>query len=148
MSDEVERDPFSNFRDFFTKYEELTVQVKKKFEAIIVDKEIPLNQRWQFFIDAPSALKNQEAWIQHFKVLDRLEKNISWYDEFNTDKYQTVYMADIIHSTEDNIAYYVEHPKVKPYGKLAKHFLDDPSIIDEWKEEILSRNLDSFVYDW
>lgn len=98
------------------------------------DKTIPLSKRWATFIDAPACIKNTEDYIVHFDW-EKKYHNLEWYDSFNQDRYSTVNMEDLIVSMEESES------------------CDDSSVYDKQsiidiKEEILAKNLYSFVFDW
>ncbi len=129
------------------KVEKLKAETKKTKDAvelIIFDKKLPLDQRWEFWLKVPEDAKNNKGWIEHFRWEQQLPgRRVSWYDEFYIDRHQTVIMEEIVDRVEENIAYAAQNP-------------DDVSIretwtqemLDDFKEEILEKNLYSFVMDW
>ena len=105
--------------------------LKDKIADVLKDKSISLTQRWDFFAELPDYLGNHESWIQHFDSLG----DISWYDDFGKDRYALVRMKDVVESMEDDIEYREEQGY--PQYDIAA-----------LKEEILERNIVSFVFDW
>jgi hypothetical protein len=115
--------------NFKERVEDLNKQIeaiKSEFAAYIADKSIPLDERWEVFMNAPDNLQGSSPWIQRFKGLP---KDFVGYDgPVYAERYQTVdveYILDVISEI-------------------------DPSKIDvvAFKEDVLSKNLYSFKYDW
>lgn len=107
-------------------YEEAVKSVtdlKDEFNKEIVRKDLPLDWRWKLFLSAP-LLHDSSPWVVDFKSLGR----VSWYDDFGTERYQTVNISDIVDVLIEN-----EEPKEK---------------IEAFMEEVLKRNLGSFTCDW
>jgi len=103
------------------------IDVKKALETYITDSGIDLDTRWLLFCDAPNSVKNAGTWIVVF-YWEQKHGKINWYDDFGYDTYATINMQRVINSMEDQ-----EYSLEK---------------INDMKEEILSRNLDSFVNAW
>ena len=112
-----------------------TLSLKQELEQYITDKSVSLEDRWDLWISAPSTLKIVEPWIVHFKSLP--EHFIMYDGELHAERYQTIYTYEIIDKLEEGDWNSVEQVSI-PYD------ID----IDAVKEEILSHNLGSFVYDW
>lgn len=106
---------------------------KKDFVEYISDNSYPLGVRWDFFCDAPDFLKNQYSSIHTFKW-ENTNGEISWYDDFYCDRYATVSMDMVIDSMLDRV-----DEDTNNYTKES---------IKELQEEILSKNLGSFINDW
>jgi hypothetical protein len=105
--------------------------LKKRYLDYISNTKNSLNDRWKMFRHAPSSFKENETWVVHFETENLLESGeIIWFDDFYKDRYTTVYLIDIIDQMK-------EKPK-----KYSKEF------ITSFKEEILQKNLESFIYDW
>lgn len=106
--------------------------LKTGFQKFIVDQSVPLDERWQAWLDAPAECKNQKGWIEHFTTLPG---DFIMYDgPYHAERYETVKMADFIERVEEGIACEEEE-----YVSIDLNAL---------KEEILSKNLASFTYDW
>jgi hypothetical protein len=110
--------------------------IKNRFIEYIQDKTIPMENRWEVFLEAPSDWKNHESYIQHFDVEKKLiSREISWYDDFYIEKNETVHMENVIERLEEDLEDFEKHGWTK-------------DLISELKEEILQTNLGSFNYDW
>lgn len=107
----------------------------EEYQQYIVDTSIPLNDRWDVFSAAPDEWKNQDSFIPHFSFEKKIP-NFSWYDVFYKERYQTIYLSDIIEGLESNLDWHM------------KKFSWTQDLVDEWKEEVLAMNLGSFIYDW
>lgn len=103
------------------------IEVKPQFEKVIADKTIPLEDRWNLFVSAPSQMCNHRPFIQHIHIGGR---EISWYDDFGRDRYEEIDMIDAIEWMEDCF---------EDWG------VDQ---VNEMKEYILAHNLRSFTNDW
>ncbi len=99
------------------------------FEAYITDRSVPLETRWTFWTNAPKELKKAEPWIQHFYSNGR---KLNWFDDgvlgYCYSKLQTVYMQEVV--------------------EMAIEDEDEEVDLDDFKEQVLAKNLYSFVLDW
>ena len=111
--------------------------VKLHFEKAITDENVPLEVRWDMFVNAPSYLKNTEynmcsEWDEFFG------KDYVMYDgEYHVERHSFVVAADVIECAEENKAYESDE------GHVWNRF-----DIDEAKEKILAANLYGAKYDW
>lgn len=107
-------------------------ETKAEFSEYIKDKNIPLKERWKLFKKAPDYLKKHESWIMNFDAESLLEDGeIVWYDDCYVERYSTV-------DTTSMIEWFSESDR----KKFTKDF------IEALREEILQKNLGSFVNDW
>ena len=114
-------------------YKAAPTELQKRYLMYIVDKSVPLEDRWKVFGAAPSDWKKHDSYIQHFTVEKMLPGGeISWYDDFYVEKYQTVYMFDFLSDCREYSG--------------GEDWTDE--IVDAFKEEVLLRNLGSFKFDW
>lgn len=124
-----------SIKDELIAYKQDSNPLKDRFLAFIKDKSVPLNERWETYLEAPREFLEHHFWVVHFDSEKLLESGeISWYDDFGADRGVTVSGADIIDRMEDSI-----------------EFEDDvytPEIVAAFKEEILQKGLGSFDYDW
>jgi hypothetical protein len=121
--------------------------LQKTFCEVIKDKTIPLDERWNLWRDAPSNLKENESWIVNFEIENKVGE-ISWFDDFYIERNQTIYMADIIEREREDVKYLQGDPDYKFAKQITKKFMDSPELLDEWREEILQLNLESFQLYW
>lgn len=116
--------------------------LKDAFCQIIKDPTYPLEQRWQLFKNAPGEYRNHSSWYWNSKALG----GVSWFDDFYYEKYQTVHSVSLVERVEDAL-----NTRDKDHSLiwLERIFRDDiPENTDAIKEEILSLNLGSWVFDW
>lgn len=106
---------------------------KAGFAAYIKDSTIPLSERWSFFVASPNYVKEQDTYIHTFKW-ESTHGGLEWYDNFYCDRYANVTMEQIIDTMYDRV----------DEANNNWNFIN----IAELQEEILSKNLGSFVNDW
>lgn len=120
---------------------------KKEFTEFVIDKEISLDIRWKLWSAAPNALKNHEPYIHHFnfeKVHDSIFIDPDYYE-----RYETIHLYSYISDIEDNLRSALANPEEKIASKFLKESpFKTHKIIEELKEEILEKNLGSFIFDW
>lgn len=124
-----------NLKQKFDIYNSDTLSLKQELEQYITDRNIALEDRWDVWVDAPSALKNHESYIIHLKSLP--EDFIMYEGEYPVERHQTVNTSDIIECIK-------EGSWDRVTGNPVPYNID----INAVKEEIISLNLGSFVYDW
>jgi hypothetical protein len=117
------------------------IKVKDEFTWYISNKEIPLEERWEFFLNAPEWLKNTTTYIYHFKCLEKYTTgkygNENFYeDEIYqcVDKHETPTVGCILESIDDN-------------KEIEESKFSDQDIID-LKEEFLENNIGAITFDW
>lgn len=119
--------------------------VKKEFAEIIKDQSIPLDERWFLFKNTPREFKEHYSWIVHFSALQEI-KNLEHECFEHYERRESVdtveYLADLF---EENVYYYINYPEECEAGDEEKYTRDR---LNRLKEEILSKNLGSFDYDW
>lgn len=119
-------------------FDSLTASLKSELEQLITNQSIPLDIRWDVWVKASPALKNSE-WGSH--SISALPEDFIAYDgEIHTERYETVSTMGIIEKLQEG-GYCPETEEPVPYE--VSHGID----INAVKEEILSKNLGSFVYD-
>jgi hypothetical protein len=127
-------------------------EVKHDFETFIVDKSVPLDERWSVWEDAPNELKDHQSWIVRFK---NLHDDAIGYDALirHAERHETVHITDLFESLEECFAEYQEGEpdgtcewSLRWYKNKKKVF--ENFDMDALKEEILEMNLGSFEYDW
>ena len=138
--------------------------VKPEFEAYLVDKSIPLAQRWQLWLDAPDSLKNTGGWIsdgrlEAFKLLGygtgaysrneaiSYEGGLVW-----AERHQVINMVDILQGLLEGLAdkLEVELPEGFDWDDLdgwRQHSEEAGEFLDAYREELLAKNLLSYHYD-
>lgn len=115
--------------------------LKDRYMKYIADPDIPIDDRWNLFLEAPSHFQYHKSWCEHFSSESMLPGGeISWYDDMYVERHETVDSASFIDTKlPDYLTDSCDFDKDSNEFKL---------IIDSFKSEILSRNLGSFVFDW
>jgi hypothetical protein len=132
-----------SLNEFIEEFQIAVRVAKDNFKTVIKDKSIPLKERWELFVKAPTELREKDNWIQSFKALDEaLGSQVSWYDDFNRERHETVYLLDIVSDLE----YLIKDCEL--CSKRFEVFVNKPELLDQYKEEILEKNIESFEYDW
>lgn len=114
--------------------------LKAGFRSYITDKSIPVVERWEFFLNAPSELKDNKEYIWHPN---------SKYLKARVDRF-----SDIPEVYGRGKAIYVNEffEEVVWEGKIWMENVYDKKIseddIKNALEEILSQNLEYFHFDW
>lgn len=106
--------------------------LKIGFQKFIVDQSIPLDERWQAWVDAPADVKNHCSYVQYFQSLP--EDFIMYDGPYHAERYGTIKMLNLVERIEEGI-----ECEEDEYMSINLNAL---------KEEILSKNLASFDYDW
>jgi hypothetical protein len=115
--------------------------LKQQFIKTIKDKSIPVDERWEFWCDAPSSLKDFSQFSVKFESMGR---NFHWTHDMWFERYQTVDLEDVVLELENSVQVQVDDLEQQFHRKLFRH----PELLDQLKEEILARNLEYFVFDW
>lgn len=117
--------------------------LKKEFEAVIVNKEIPLLERWKIFINADDDFKNHSDWI-HSAQSDGMQYIMdNWFDAPEVyGRGKQIDIADMLCDCVGEEEFYPEN------FCRTKSIEDAMILLEQALEEILSENLGSFCYDW
>lgn len=118
-------------------------RAKDAFEYFIKDKSLPLEVRWETFVETPSYLKNHSMWYYSFKCKEEL----NWYEDCGSERCSLVDLAEFITGLEENIEWAKEYAKTEGIDYVNEEWYDEELII-KMKEEILTDNMGSFRYDW
>lgn len=102
-------------------------EVKEYIIQTIKNKNISLEDRWNLFIQNKNLFP-----IRSFLVYyPEIETNdINYYDDFGYEKYQTIYVDELMNVIEE--------------GNDSKFNLD----LNKLKEEIMVSRYSGFVFDW
>lgn len=120
----------------------MIAQAKLEFEHYIVHSDIPLNVRWEAFIAAPECLKNHARYIVHFASLP--EQTLGYDCTVHCKRYETVNVDNLIECLEERFG---ENEDAAEKGVEPYYNMEGIDLV-KLKEEILQKNLGSFVYDW
>ena len=102
-----------------------------EYKEYISDKTHTLDDRWEVFCIAPYFWQIHTPYIEQFDVFGKLEK-FSWSHDYNYEINETVDLFAFVHFVQENL-----NTRFNKFGWTQE-------IIDEFKEEILQRNLASF----
>lgn len=115
--------------------------LRDRYVAYISDTSVPLENRWELFCEAPHDFKNHNYWIVNFSAQATIpECNINW-DDFYFERHETIEMDNFVdEELLDCLECLIEDGELTEDGMA--------SIVTAFKEEILQKNLGSFVFDW
>ena len=120
-----------NFNDKVSALIKQIEEIKYEFSKYIADTSIPLEERWEVFMKAPEVLHNKDIWKTRFKGVpsDFVGNDGPLYAERHMEVDIQQYMEVL------------ENPDDYNY---------DPSDVDivAFKEDVLSRNIYSYTFDW
>tara|TARA_R110002073_G_scaffold30422_1_gene94869 strand:- start:91 stop:480 length:390 start_codon:yes stop_codon:yes gene_type:complete len=127
--------------DKINEYTKTVNILKKELEEYIVDKNIPLQERWDLWLLAPDSLKNHGDWISAASKLTHYDATSQWRDRYQTYTFEQTPWdmldnADVpLEDTpdEDRLVEYLE--EYVPEGI-------------EFLESVLEHNLGSYCHDW
>lgn len=114
--------------------------LKPAFRIYVNDKSIPVLERWDFFVNAPSELKNNKDYIWHpnSKYLKKLFERFANIPEVY-GRGKRIYLGELF----GDIVW---------EGKICMENVYDEKITEDdvknGLEEILSQNLEYFHFDW
>lgn len=120
--------------------------LKNEFSQYITNKDISVSDRWNFFINAPSKLKNSFSGVATFnsKILKNYMQN--FLNGPGSPRGEKIVMEEVL---ED-----YAHPDItsEELDYLAENYLGCDNLtkedVEEAMEEVLSKNLEYFTYDW
>jgi len=104
----------------------LEIELKAELRTIIVDKSIPLEDRWNLFIE--SELGEHDGYYQEPPGINWNKKTL--YDDFNCDKYNTLHVDIMLERALE--------------GKMFETLEDEIA----FKEYFLENFIKSFQNDW
>lgn len=115
-------------------------QAKSEFKQYITNKEIPVLERWKFFINAPNELKEQS------KYIIRPENeflNYFVHNKFDAPEIygrgKTIYVATMLNNLVYSDSFNEEDYFYEEFGE---------EVIKQGIEELLEMNLEYFCLDW
>lgn len=121
------------------KYKKEQNALKERFLKVLKDKSIPVQDRWDFWCDAPSALKDFSQYSIKFECMG---KNFSWHEDMMIARNETVDMEDLIWELDQ----YVDNQCDDPERYFVRKLFRNRALFDQLREEILARNIEYFVY--
>jgi hypothetical protein len=144
-------------------FNEFKARLTREVEAYCQDNTIPLDQRWEVFVE--SKLGSTDGSATGSEALDKIYGGeCSLYDDLGKDRYSTVNMIDEINNLEESSwcpSFFVDDPTFfseaeteEEYitelqtGDYTANFYPTRKLINELKEEILQSFILSFVNDW
>jgi hypothetical protein len=125
------------------KLKERANQLRVDFKKIMSDKSIPLDDRWDMFIKAPSDLKGHQSYVWDSKILGR---DFNWYTDYSCERHQEVDLIEFVENLEEDFNAIAEGEDAA--YMFTEKFEDTPEVVEALKEEILADNIASFTFDW
>lgn len=122
------------------------------FEEFIQDATIPLDKRWELFLEAPDELSNQSPWVWRFENLDQFYTPNPALEKWEQDMKKIDFIDELMEAI-----YYREDTNRESIVNVAEqldlHIEESEiplphEITDVMREELLQKNLKSFVFDW
>lgn len=111
--------------------ENLKNEIQDLWEEFLKNKEYSLDEKWNIFVKYGEIFGRKDGWCQRFDIEKKVE--INWFEDYNTHRRETVILSNFIEWIEENLE---EWPKW------------NRDLINEFKEEILQKNLWSYRFDW
>lgn len=128
----------SEIKGYLVTAKQDNTKLRQLFESYIADTEVPLEERWKAFVDAPDDLKLKDSGTDMF---DALPDDFVMYDgPVHADRHEVISTKRIVERIIDE----QQHPDVPDQHKEEFMSVD----VDALKEEILLKNMGSFEYDW
>lgn len=141
-------------------------QMKPEFKAMITDKSIPLDERWDMWQAAPNSIKDTSGWIsagrlECFRLLGYEPRDAIAYEGglVWAERYETFVMPDLLDSIiesyceGDAIVEELEELGItidwdQDYDDIIAKSPRLSAFVVAYKEEVLAANLHSFCFDW
>jgi hypothetical protein len=130
-TDATKKDMISLIKEVVSKLKD----AEKKIFSYTSNKNIPLNTRWEVFVEAckNNVLPPPSGWVEHW---DLGGQEISLYDDLYIDRYADVWYYSMIETFEENISY---------EGHDETYTQED---IDDLKQRFLQEKKTGFNNDW
>lgn len=125
MSDYVK--VLEDFNKKLEPFRKSTKDIEDEYRGLIVDPNIPLEERWKLFCEFPIKV-HSNYYLDCIRTF-----NISPYDDWYVEKYETVDVQSMIEDSDED---------EEDCGFSFKY------LTDEQKEIILKCGYNSFCYDW
>ena len=121
----------STKQEILNLFEDDVEERKKKVGDYLKDHTNSYEDRKEVFLSTPKHLFTIDQWVLHLPSFEKEHGEISWYDDFNAERYTKVDLVEVCNDMED-------------------FFLEDWS--DEKKEAfiraVVDKGFHSFNYDW
>jgi hypothetical protein len=115
----------------FTQLNLLHEKLKEQLIAFITNKDIDLDERFEVWQQAPVTMKEHKTFTEDFAGLP--EDYIAYDSYVSVDRYQTVTVERILGAA---------------LGQYREGGILSPEDLILFKEDVLAKNINSFVYDW
>lgn len=116
------------------------LSLKNEYEQHITNKEIPLMERWEFYLNAPAELKNKKTSLIRPKTgfLTHVKEN--WFDAPECyGRGKPIYIDSLFEDLVYEGKIYLENFDLNKF---------DEEDIELALEELLEMNLEYFTFDW
>ena len=117
--------------------------LKSDFEKYLVNKNIPLVERWEFFVNSDEGFKNHKRSIHRANSEGMQYVMDNWFNAPEVyGRGKRIDVADLFGDCVHNGNIYPENFSYKMQKE------DAQELLEEALEEILNNNLGSFCFDW
>ena len=76
---------------------------RKEIRAFVMDESIPFSQRLHVWLETPAHLYDEDSWYVELPAYDEKYGEISWYDDFNKERYAVVDLREIYQQLKEDI---------------------------------------------
>ena len=149
--------------EIISRYKEVNAELlaaKDDFVKYITDQQIPLDVRWEMWLNSPVSIKNTNGWcgdgrLEAFRILGVNPDYAIAYEGslYQAERCQTINMVEVLDCVIENYLY--NHWPCGVSEDDADWELDVipkvPELVEfikAYKEEVLKFNLHSYTYDW
>lgn len=132
----------ANLNELQKKVDEESSAMKADFQRLITDKTIPLVERWDFWISAPSSLKEDHDWLPQYGTLQNR------YAKFYCDAPEVYGRGRQVEWSEILDFVFAEDGTVDACSNYKGVVVFTQEEMTELLESILSDNVATFKFDW
>lgn len=116
---------------------DLAKLIKLLQNSYLIDKTIPLDERWDAYLRIAPYLPIN-PWVTGNLIEESIKpKEVSLYDDFNIQRYQTVKYADQVEGMQDELEYDAEGSTIWTKESVIK-----------FQELVLASGVQGFIMDW
>jgi hypothetical protein len=143
-----------NIKETISSIADAVAHSQALFQDYIKDKNHPLDERWNIFVNAPEFLKRHKHFIEHFKsfeVFKHQHRNQLEDDLTINSDLQRGAVIRIIDWDEIFLDNYLGENEDDPdqmQWMADNNQAFTRAVYDNWREEVLAQNLGSIKFDW
>jgi len=132
----------ANLNELQKKVDEESSAMKADFQILIKNKTIPLVERWDFWIFAPSSLKENHDWLPQYGTIQNR------YVKFYCDAPEVYGRGRQVDWAEILDDAFTEDGTVEACTRYTGEVMFTQEEMTELLESILADNVASFKFDW